>query len=489
MRTAYPPAAMAKELRALAPSWAAVALTVAGAAVVRDTRLTVVALMAFMLGAVALPAHAIGHEYTHRTLGVLLALPRERQRVLLTKLGVLVPLQLTLAALAWWALFRDPEVLRGTGYQDFPAPWLASITGFFLAPWLTLLCRSTMAGVVLTLTIPPALMVLGNLAGGLRYGDAAALIDRFTSAVQLWGTIVLCAVGGVAGWVAFMRLEVIEGAGREFHLPAWPVAPARRRRRSPLAALVGKELRLQGLTFVLFGLFVMTAAALSVTDDGDRTFVPITVLYTALVSVLIGSLAIAEERQFATMDLQRLLPVALWKQWLLKTGVAFAIAVTLGIVIPLAVQVLLFELSGTGQWRAQAMIVVMLTSLALYLSSISPSGVRAAVMAVPVVFGITMLGGLVQTTLWRSGFRSGLYVRIGAVIPVHLKDELHHILLWSPFIFVASMASLMLWLTYRNYRSGEWTPRRVALQMLGIASLLVFLMVAHFIADAGAFPR
>ncbi len=64
------------------------------------------------LGSVALGALSIGHEYTNRTLTLLLSLPAARRRLYLVKLGVLGPMVLTLGALAFGLLLKPRALDR-----------------------------------------------------------------------------------------------------------------------------------------------------------------------------------------------------------------------------------------------------------------------------------------------------------------------------------------------------------------------------------------
>jgi hypothetical protein len=495
-RRARLPLGIRKELRALAPMWFGAAATIVAGTILHDGGIWIASLLAFVLGSIALGAHAIGHEYTHRTLGVLLALPRHRERVLLTKLGALAPMLLTLALLAWVTLFRDPELLRTIGWSDFPSPWLVSASSLCVAPWLTMLCRSTMGGVVFTVALSPLLLVLGNVAGGLSYGfDGAAPIDRVTFAVHFWGVLAFCVIGAVAGWRAFMRLEAIEGGGREFHLPLWTSARRAARRRSPIQALIAKELRLQQLTFVLFGLFAAGGTALTfagqTSEAASRALEPLLMFYTALLSILIGSLATAEERQFGTMDVQLLLPVAIWKQWIVKAGVALGLALTLGVVVPQLGTMFLpdspaFDVEDA--WRSQTRLVFVLTSTSLYVSSLCSTGVRAAVLSVPTILGIGLFAQLFWAVLWKA-YRSPLHLWAASMLPVHRDAFLHRALGWTPLVFVALVSVVMLWLAFRNYRHGERGARRIAFQVCCVAAVIALFLTAQFVASTAALLR
>ncbi len=111
---------------------------------------------------------------------------------------------------------------------------LAAACGLFVAPSLTLICRSTLAGIVFTVAIPGLLSVGADVVGGLRYGlENAAAIDRFKLLVFWRGMLVICALGAVAGWRMFMRLEVFEGHSHlQFPGSARDVASRPQRRRA-----------------------------------------------------------------------------------------------------------------------------------------------------------------------------------------------------------------------------------------------------------------
>jgi hypothetical protein len=143
---------------------------------------------------------------------------------------------------------------------------LPLVSGLCLAPWFTMVCRSAMAGASST-------------------------------------EIHVSAFAGRAGSRA--------RAGRTQH---------------PLWLLLKKEARLQELTFVLTGLYVLIFAVII----GGQSLIPETAsepapyvtafFQTGLVPILIGALASAEERRLGVTEWHVLLPFAAWKQWALKVG-------------------------------------------------------------------------------------------------------------------------------------------------------------------------
>ena len=150
---------------------------------------TAVGVLAFVIGTVALGALSIGHEYTNHTLTLLLLLPADRRRLFLVKLGVLAPMLLTLGAIAVGILFaphaRDPAFLRNGTF-----PFLAVLCGLFVAPWLTMVCRTPLAGIVFSLSILGLMHLFADVRHARERGWAprvawregvAAYVDWFRS--------------------------------------------------------------------------------------------------------------------------------------------------------------------------------------------------------------------------------------------------------------------------------------------------------------------
>jgi hypothetical protein len=151
--------------------------------------------------------------------------------------------------------------------------------------------------------------------------------------------------------------------------------------------LVKKELRLQQMTFAMPLLFAGIWAALTLAsrlnpDFGkDFPFRAVALLYFALLPLLIGSLASAQERQFGTLESQAMLPVPFAQQWAIKAGVVLTLAVALGVLLPWFV----FappQISRDGFWPL-AVGILLLTAWSLYLSSWSPSGIIALALVLP----------------------------------------------------------------------------------------------------------
>src|SRR5207342_1168255 len=108
----------------------------------------------------ALGALSIGHEYTNRTLPMLLAQPASRARILVVKLAVLAVLLVTLSAVAWRAALLPPGA---------DAPMVLSLSvlcALSVTPWLTMLFRNPLAGAVFTMPVPGWIWVIASLFTG-----------------------------------------------------------------------------------------------------------------------------------------------------------------------------------------------------------------------------------------------------------------------------------------------------------------------------------
>jgi hypothetical protein len=259
----------------------------------------------------------------------------------------------------------------------------------------------------------------------------------------------------------FGRLEAIEGRGADMEAPRWlggaVAAMPRPQRHHPYWALVKKELRLQQLAFVVVAIFLGAWAALTalarLTDH--LPLIPIdsiAVLYFAILTVLIGSLASAEERQLGTLEWQSLLPVAAWKQWAIKVGVVFGLVFVLGILLP-GIAFGPHALRETRAWMAFAAFITLVTTISLYVSSLSTSGVRAMVVTLPVTLGVVWMFNLLTWLASRV-----LTVHRPRTGPMWQTDTLAGAAAFAGFV------ALALWYAYLNHRSAEGRGQRVLFQ-------------------------
>jgi hypothetical protein len=479
MTTVLRPALVWKEVRGLGPTW----LTAAALLVVVGFVETGLGTVLFYVGACALlGALSIGQEFTDRTLAGLLAQPAARSSVLLHKLGVVTAMLLALGGLEWGygltplAVARAWPEISPTGRVLVTV--LPVLGGVLLTPCLTLLTRSALAGCVFTIALSLAMVIGSQAAVPWLYGDAATLAQANARIVDVFVHTMLAVVvlSALLMWRLFMRLEAIEGRRLELHLPAWSFKPrvnlaAARSSRSVWQQMLGKELHLQEITFVVSGLYV--AAWLAVVLVGESLFPTrraglmtlATLLHAGAIPLLAGSLASAEERQLGTLGWQVLLPIAAWRQWAVKAAVVLVLSLGLAIGVP-AILYALFA-SGPGPvrlgWPPAAAIAAVAT-VSLYASSLSTNGVRALLASVGVVFVAT---------------------RTMDVMPrwMPLASDLPNAA-WA-LLYAASAAvfAWMLWLGMKNHGSAERGAKRVLKQVAALGAVAVVAMLAFIAAN------
>jgi hypothetical protein len=476
-----------KEIRALLPVWLASVAAIAGAAMLWESgghngrTLAAGPIFAYVLGSVALGALSMGHEYTGRTLTLLLCLPADRRRLYLVKLGVLIAMLGTLGALAYSLVFA--LAFERASISPITIPLLSVLCALFLAPWLTMICRSPLAGAVFALAILGLIHITGDVAGATVHGFGPDA-ERLKLAVFWWGLTALCAFAAVSSWRMFMRLEAIEGRDRQVRLPRWlrdpaaaAAAPDVERARHPVWLLVKKELRLQHLTFVVSGIYFLEWATAGLVRQMAQGFVVLpfavfTVFHSGGAALLSGSLASAEERHFGTLESQVLLPMAAWKQWAVKAGMALGLAMLLGVGLPALLQ----SISAAADdlrinvWFAGT--VVLVTAASLYVSSLCASGLRAVLTSISVLVAASLV-----VPFAREFVRPLVVWSVDSALTATQHDALRS---WTELLAIALAAGflpLVLWFGLVNHRSAERGLTRVWRQVACIAAGLMLAFV------------
>jgi hypothetical protein len=422
---------MRKEIRAIVPGWVACLVVFTAAALPDQAWSRTLGIAVYILAPAALGALSMGHEYSGGTLSLLLSLPRRRENMYLAKLGALAPMLLMLSA-AGFLLGVRPQDEGGLGFV------LPLLCGLFIAPWLTMLCRNSLAGMVLTLATPAVVMFGSELAAAVHFGADQTLgagAVAFKAAVLWWGMLAVSAVAAVSGWRLFMRLEAIDGGGRAFRLP-WPRAGTTPTttmpvfaHRHPLWRLMKKELYLQQLSWVVGGLYAFGWLALWFAKNAiPDLHMPLLFALTALngfaVSVVAGSLGSAEERQLGTLEWHALLPMSARAQWGMKVGVTVGVACVLGLALPVA----LASMTGSREIRdglqpflsaGAGFAVIVLSVMSLYISSLCASSLQALLWSVAAGSGL-----MTFASSWFLMLRFGADPGFNPFLPFDVVDVL-----------------------------------------------------------------
>jgi hypothetical protein len=505
-RTPVFPAVVGKELRALMPLWllALVVLTLT-AWPLRHYLMTRAELNLALNGVFCLifGASTFGYEFNHRTMPLLLAQPRARASLWRVKMGVLVFLVMTTSlvtggfGLQFYSGFLDDSF--DTNQCLILAATVLSAVG--VAPWMTLLTRSTLAGAVFAGALPIGLWGTANLLGWAVFGDkvyADNPPDTFIWTCYLVPLIGHWVAAPFLGYRAFVRLQALDGPNAGLRLPRWLARwlPAKAavadvpRRRNVVWELVKKELHLQQMTFLLAGLFCLGWLAAVVlemirlkygnpeaagTDPLGWVF-----MYLFVVPLLAGALSCAEERQHGTLAWQLIQPLAAWRQWLVKVGVVVGLALVLAVGLPLALLLVSpfpeARREFTGDAIGSSPYVVGACCVAIYLSSLSQTSVRALLSS---LVAVVLTGAAVVAVV--NGFAR--FYR-----PVVNWDALHQ----QPFIFMAEilaatgatlLLALLLGFALANFRRLDRGARRV-LSQVGVLALAIGVWCAAYVSLA-----
>jgi hypothetical protein len=522
-----------KELRALALVFLATAVLVPLCALGFEPESMTLGLGIYVLGTSALGALSIGHEFTYDTLGQLLTQPGSRARLLMAKLFVLTSLLCLLAAAATVTIWPWAERGFAAGYGGFGDAYgdtaralrwttvlIPALLAAFVAPLLTMLSRSVIAGTVFTIAVYAGLWLI---VPGITWSplpdmsvDARARDAELHGVVMLWLAAGLSAVSAIVGAVIFGRLESTGSRG----IGTWGASRATTatqrgasRTPYPAVALLIKELRLQGIVFVIAALYVVAWAVVPLLgrESPERAYVfeTVTVLYQVVLAMFIGAVASAEERALGTLQWQTLQPYAQWKQWTIKAATTLALSLLLVIVLPAALQAVephggdMFVLAGlqlpslSSQmivrpqvWTLGA-VVLALTAGALFTSSFNRSSLHALLLtpvSVPVIVLATSMSyrgsGIV---VWKAFDLNTLFYKAARGSRVTRWEDSDFVWLERTYslsvsIAVIGLLFLLLWFGLKNHRSAE-APRRMVARH--VCAITAYCMVAAALIGGG----
>ena len=464
---------VAKEVRALLPIAGATLTALAAAFTWRHRALAEVGVLAYVIGVMTIGAHAIGHEYTYRTLPFSLGQPIARWRMFAIKFAVIIAMLSVLGAIAAAIMtspdFREPRPLA--------AALLPVLAGVCVTPLFAMLCRSTLAGAVLGASSPMVIWILSVMLAWAIFGvDGDTTTTWF---LDQWVVIaaIACPILGALTWRAYHRMEAIDGTPAPLTLPRWLAGRAGVRRTAPWRALITKELHLQQMTIAItlvYAVFWVTSIALQ-PHVPSMLLLPleaVLLLYCMGLTIVIGALASAEERQLGTHEAQLLQPVGAWRQWIAKCAVALGLALLLGVVMPAVLIRLVSPQPLPSQMRTEisvaiALLAVVLTASSLWISSMTSSGVKAMAWAVPVGVGAALFVQTVQTTVASAS------AQLGTPVPADHTEAFVIASRVLPLLVVPAL----LWFGYLNHMSGERSVARIISQIAALALLIVASIV------------
>jgi hypothetical protein len=471
------PISIAKEIRAILPTFLCGLALALFAAVPMGNWIGSSIFLIYPLVCAAIGAQAFGHDYTHRTLASFLALPLSRSRVWWMRLGLAFLAMLPLAILfiafffrmSIWAtlsghkvFFAEPQWPIFLHYVSIAAsPMLA---GLFLAPWLTLVSRSALFGTIVSMAAPYLLLLVWtSVRRAVGYDEP----DTWWFPLGLVPMIGLSLLFGILGWRKFHRLEVFDGQIAVSSRSVAAVAAAQKiRPQSAITQLVKKDLMILRTPILIATVGMLITLCLPKEQAALWTFA-----YPAIVILLAGSIASAEEHQLGVAEWQILIPIAFWKQWTIKIVVTWLTAFIFGLVLPVAALFLktgelekLFVPAFLPDLPVFIAASFGFTIVTLYLSTLCRSSLKALIASIFVNIFIASIaikafgsyskylgteGVLAASDIWNSSLIANWWT--------HWQ--------YAPFLLALS-AFLTLALTFgmRNHRYAERGIKRILRQ-------------------------
>jgi len=349
-----------KEIRLLAPSCGVAMLLACCQAVTRPYDFYIVALMFFGMTIMALAT--FGRESSLNTFSGMLAQPADRLRIWQTKISVLATAFL-LVFVIWFIGFVCASIHSSmnvasleaeNSYNLLVAICLLVTATFTGGLWATLLLRQIAGAFWLSLLVPAT---LSGLAAAIL---AVNQSDEFTITV-------LCIVLGIysisgfffARWL-FFRAQDVGWTGGNIVLPDWRIFSSRSafassiRTRKPIFALLKKEFQLQqvpllgaiGLLILHTGIIFWRTHHTFAHNSGGEILTSVFWILWLILPVMVGSLAIAEERRLGLMDTQSSLPASRRLQFAIKISLVLFLGVLLGGVLPMLLENIGIAISG-----------------------------------------------------------------------------------------------------------------------------------------------
>lgn len=452
-------------------------------------------------GITILSVSSFGREFSQGTFLSLLSQPIERREIWRIKITVLFvgavlifavcyassALRLHLALADSDSIWRANVVLIR---DDFRTAMLGSVAVLLIALtsglWTTLLLRQITTALWVSVLTPVALLTLIAIVMTQMFASASDAANE---------TVIYCAVGIYfvsTFWLSrrlFYRAQDVGWSGGVITLPEWKWFGATSgaanlpRKRKPIFALLKKEFQLQQVSLIgaagLFALHLGVIAWRGVhtfeKDSAGEVLTSIFWMLWLIIPVVIGCMAVAEERKLGVMEGQLCLPVSRRLQFIVKGFLVLMVGILLGGAMPIflesiattiGVQNQIFKPENhPGQFGVfifQFSIVALslwLALVSLFASSLARNFLQAIGYAIVTFVGCV----LIYTTPGNGRVIFFNLISAQTILPI--------------VIGVPTIIVTLLWLAYlnfKNFRDGWYLWRRT---VLGFAGAFVFVVV------------
>lgn len=459
----------------------------------------------FFLGIIIVAVDSFGREFHSGTFQMLLSQPVARKQFWRTKMTILfVALALIFASCfasaglrLHWAIsaplspwHHNPDIIR----SDFWNSMLASATVLFVAAsgglWTTLLFRQLATAFWITFLAPVglSLAIIFCLADRLSDKTVAVVFEVAAIIYSSWGFWLARRmfyraqdVGWTGGVIAFTRWRYFESGSESFNAA---------RRRRPVRALFHKEFQLHSIALVgagiLLGLHIVIfiLRALYVSSHRNSTVAVLSDFFWVfwlVMPIVIGCMAVAEERKLGVADEQFCLPVSRRRQFLIKFIPTMIFGILIGGVMPLFIEGIATDLGIGNEIFASAThpgnifgingllwfkicVVALSVGFALaafFASTLARNFLQALSITIITIVGCTLFVGLVA---WVNRMRPTFF----GITPWHSILPILIALLIVP--------PTLIRLAYLNFNRFQESRRLWQRNVLGVSGALLFVI-------------
>jgi len=305
--------------------------------------------------------NTFGAEVSLGTFSAMLALPVARLRIWRLKTRLLAGSLFVLGCL-WWLAFAAKRLSSGLPFSSDDYYSLAITISFGLAIysgglWTVLQLRQVSTAFWFTLVMPGGVAALVSFGCVLCGNKSDALFVGLLTV----GLILYSLAGFLYARRLFMQAQdvaILEGIWlgniglKAAWLPGWrslvgqKTSVTERRDRHPVLTLCRKELALHESAFItaalLFGLHLGALAVryfyksrLSITLD---LFLSAFWIFWLMLPLVVGCVAVAEERKLGTLEGLLILPVKRRTQFIIKLATVLVLSLFFGLLVPLLLQ-------------------------------------------------------------------------------------------------------------------------------------------------------
>jgi hypothetical protein len=444
--------------------------------------------LALGVACVVMAGSTFGTEFQHRTISLLLSQPIPRSVIWREKMLVLGAAILTSLAVLLGCLAVSGSAI---GHVEWLTLALLPLCAFCGAPYWTLMQRHGIVGMVLAVGVPGGILAVYGLVTELSGGSEPAPAVLVTGVISL--LFIYCALIYWRGYAKFKRLEAVDTSSRELGLPAGleailtrPLIRVSSRFRGAFATLLKKEFRLQQISFLLAGVFVLMAlAGLCLTKSNREVAAGIVggdlLLYALILPLIAGAISVAEERGWGLAEWHLTLPPSVLTQWSAKMVVTLTTSLVLGLLLPAVIFILadpLFNQPGARTSFPPAFAIpcwvlgqLVMTSVAVYTASFAKNTLQAILAALVI---LAAGGGLIWFAIY-----SAHYVALAPVQWMGQPRVDKWLILPLLSIALISVLCLFQWFAWCNFpRYGLRAARLIG--QFAVTLLAVWLIAWFF---------